>query len=87
MISEPTPAKGILDDDHGQTDEYGVGDTYKAIAAKSIAAEDEATDDRLEQIVGEAHSSHNTEFLEYTPNTLKSVPYINYCRDNHQHNH
>ena len=61
MVPEPVPAKEVLDDDHGQADEYGVGDAYKAVAAKSVAAEDEASDDGLQQVVGETHAAKEAE--------------------------
>lgn len=57
MVLEPAPSKGVLHDDHRQTNEYGVGDAHKSIAAKPIAAEDETADDRLQQVVGEAHAA------------------------------
>ena len=54
------------------------------ITGKAIAAEDKAADDRLEQIVGKAHSTEDAEMMKHTPNTLESIPGRNYCRDNHQ---
>ena len=57
MVLEPVPSKGVLDDDHGQTNEYGVGDAHKSIASKSIATEDKTANDGLEQVVGETHAS------------------------------
>ena len=77
MVPEPVPAKEVLDDDHGQADEYGVGDAYKAVAAKSIATEDEAADDGLQQVVGETHAAKEAEVTEHAAHTLESIP----CRD------
>ena len=57
MVLEPVPSKGVLDDDHGQTNEYGVGDAHKSIASKPIATEDKTSDDWLQQVVGETHAS------------------------------
>ena len=61
MVSEPVAAKGVLGDDHGQTDQHGVGDSHKAITGQTITAEDEAADDGLQKVVGEAHAAKETE--------------------------
>ena len=57
MFLEPVPTKGILDDDHSHADEHSVGDAHEAITTKSIAAEDKAANDRLQQVVGETHAA------------------------------
>ena len=54
------------------------------ITGKPIAAEDEAADDGLEQIVGKAHAPKNAEMVEYLANALESIPGRNDGRDYHQ---
>ena len=54
------------------------------ITGKPIAAEDEAADDGLEQIVGKAHAPKNAEMVEHPANALESIPGRNYCRNYHQ---
>ena len=54
------------------------------ITSKTIAAEDEAADDGLEQIVGKTHATEDAKVMEHTTNTLEGIPGRNYCRDNHQ---
>ena len=59
MVAKPITGKEILTNDHSTSDHYGVGDAYMMITCKTIAAEDGAADDRLEQIVGKTHTSKN----------------------------
>ena len=54
------------------------------IAGEAIAAEDEAADDGLEQIVGETHATEDAEMVEHPTYTLEGIPCRDYCRDNHQ---
>ena len=54
------------------------------ITGKPIAAEDEAADNGLEQIVGKTHATKDTEMVEHSANTLESIPGRNYCRNYHQ---
>ena len=54
------------------------------ITGKPIAAEDEAADDGLEQIVGKTHATKDTEMVEHPANAIKSIPGRNYCRNYHQ---
>ena len=61
MVLEPQTTKGVLHNDHGQADEYGVGDAHKAIALQSISAEDKTANDGLQQIVGETHAAKEAE--------------------------
>ena len=56
------------------------------ITSKSIAAEDEAADDGLEQIVGETHTTKDTEMMKHSTNALESVPGRDDGRYNHQQN-
>ena len=77
MAPKPISAKCVLDDDHGKADEYGIGDAHKAIAAKSIAAEDETTDDGLQKVVGETHAAKEAKVTEHAAHTLEHIP----CRD------
>ena len=56
------------------------------ITSKTIAAEDEAAYDGLEQIVGKTHATEDAKVMEHTTNALESIPGRNYCRDNHQQN-
>ena len=74
MAPKPISAKCVLDDDHGKADEYGVGDAHKAVAAKSIAAEDETADDGLQQVVGETHAAKEAEMSKHATHTLGSIP-------------
>ena len=54
------------------------------ITGKPIAAEDEAADDGLEQIVGKTHATKNAEMVEYLANTPESIPGRDDGRDYHQ---
>jgi len=44
------------------------------ITGETIAAEDGAADDGLEQVVGETHTTKDTEMMEYAANALESIP-------------
>ena len=54
------------------------------VTGETIAAEDGAADDGLEQIVGEAHASEDAEMMEHPANALESISGRDYCRDDHQ---
>ena len=56
------------------------------ITGKPIAAEDEAADDGLEQIVGKTHATKNAEMVKYPAKALESIPGGNYGRNDHQQN-
>ena len=84
MVLEPIAAKDVKDDDHGQTDEHGVGDAYKAIAGQTIAAEDKTADNGLQQIVRQTHTSEETKVAEGVSNGFKGIPCRNHRRGDHQ---
>ena len=54
------------------------------ITGETIAAEDGAADDGLEQVVGETHTTKDAEMMEYAANALESIPGRDNCRDDHQ---
>ena len=84
MALEPITAKGILDKDHGQTDEHGVCDAHKSIAGQTIATEDETANDGLQQVVGETHAAKETKMAESTANGVEGVPCRNHRRCDHR---
>ena len=74
MVLKPIAAEKVLANDHPQADENGVCDADKAIAGQSIAAEDKTADDRLEQVVGEAHAAIEAQVAQRAANTFESIP-------------
>ena len=54
------------------------------ITGKPIAAEDEAADDGLEQIVGKTHATKNAEMVKYSANAPECIPSRDDGRDYHQ---
>ena len=54
------------------------------VAGQTIATEDKAADDGLEQIVGETHATKDAEMVKHPTDTPESIPGRDYCRDNHQ---
>ena len=74
MAAKPITGKAILRDDHSSTNHHGIGNTQIAIAGQTIAAEDEAADDGLEQINGKTHATKDAEMMEHSAHALKSIP-------------
>ena len=81
MTAEPISAEGILGQDHAQTDEYSVGDTYLIITAQTVSAEDETADDGLQQVVGETHPTEGAEVFQHAAYPFEGIPRRDYCRD------
>ena len=84
MAAKPIAGKAILRDDHSSTNHHSIGNTQIAIAGQTIAAENEAADDRLKQIVGKTHSTEDAEMMKHTANALESIPGRDDGRDDHQ---
>ena len=78
MTGEPETGEEVLRDNHANTYHHGVGNAQFVIAGQTVTAEDGAADDGLQQIVGETHSTEDTQMMEYTADSLKGIP----CRDN-----
>lgn len=83
MAGKPPTAEQILGDDHHQADEHSIGDAHKAIASQAVATEDEAADDGLKQIVGEAHPAEDAQVMEDSADAFKGIPGRDYGRDDH----
>ena len=84
MAAKPIAGEEILRDDHSTSDHHGVSDAQLIIAGQTIAAEDEAADDGLEQIVGETHTSEDAEMVEHPTYTLEGIPGRDDGRDEQQ---
>ena len=56
------------------------------IAGQTVATENSTADDGLQQIVGEAHTTKDTEMVKCTADRLKGIPGRNNRRDDHQQN-
>ena len=74
MAAEPIAREEILADDHSASYHHGIGNTQFVIATQTVAAEDKAADDGLQQIVGETHATKDTKVMEYAANALKGIP-------------
>ena len=60
MAGEPKAGEAVLRDNHSYANHHGIGDAQLVIAGETIATEDGATYDRLQQIVGETHAAEDT---------------------------
>lgn len=74
MAAKPIAAECVLGNNHHQADEYSVGDAHFIIVSQAIAAEDEAANNGLQQIVGETHAAKDTKMMEHTADTLEGIP-------------
>lgn len=74
MVLEPMAAEEILPDNHRKANEHCVGDAYQPVKSQSIAAEDEAADDGLQQIVGQAHTPKDAKVMERAPDGAEGIP-------------
>ena len=83
MAAKPITGKAVLDNDHRQTYEDSVCDAQFIIAGEAVTAEDGATNDGLQQIVGKAHTAEDAQVMQHAAHTLESIP----GRDNRRHNH
>ena len=63
MITEPITTEKVLANDHAQADEHSVGGANKSVAGKTVAAEDETTNNGLEQVVGKTHTTEYTQMV------------------------
>ena len=86
MRSEPKSAEGILRHNHQQAYESRVGYANLVVERESESAEDEASECRLQQIVGKAHPAEDAEMLQRAANAAKRVPCRNNSRCYHQQN-
>ena len=84
MAPEPPADEEVLHDDHADAHEHRVGDAEFAVAGQAIAAEDEAADDGLQQVVGEAGAAEGAEVAERPAEAGEGVPGRNDGRDDHQ---
>ena len=74
MGGKPETGEAVLGDNHANTYHHGIGNAQFVIAGKAVAAEDGATDDGLQQIVGETHASKNAQMMEHSAHTLEGIP-------------
>ena len=74
MTAKPIAGEEILDDHHREANHHSIGDAQIVVAGKSVAAEDGAADDGLEQIVGEAHATEDAEMVEHSAHTFEGIP-------------
>jgi len=74
MAGKPEAGEEVLRDNHCHSNHHGVGDAEFVVAGETIAAEDGAADDGLQQIVGKAHAAKDAQVMEHTSNTLESIP-------------
>ena len=74
MTAKPEAGETVLRDYHTHSYHHSVGDTQLVIATQAIATEDGATDDGLQQIVGETHATKNAQMMEHTAYTLEGIP-------------
>ena len=74
MTGEPDAGKAILGNNHSYAYHHGVGDAQLVIAGETIATENGAADDGLQQIVGETHTSKDAQMMEHTAYTLEGIP-------------
>ena len=74
MAAKPIAGETVLCDDHCQTYKDGVGDAQLVIAGKAVATKDSTANDRLQQIVGETHTSEDSQVMEHIAHTLESIP-------------
>ncbi len=84
MTAKPESGEKVLRDNHANTYHHGIGDAQFVIAGQTIAAEDGAADDGLQQIVGETHAAKDAQMMEHTAHTLKGIPSRDDSRDYHQ---
>lgn len=57
MAGKPEAGEEVLRDNHANTYHHGVGDAQLVIAGETVATEDGAADDGLQQVVGETHAA------------------------------
>ena len=84
VIAKPETTEGVLNDYYTHANHHGVGNAQMVIAGKSVAAEDEAADNGLEQIVGKTHATEDAEMVEHLANALEGIPGGNHGGDDHQ---
>jgi hypothetical protein len=74
MVTKPKACETILTDNHRQAYHHGIRDAKFVIAGKTVTAEDKASDDRLQQIVGKTHATEDAQVMEHSTHTSKSIP-------------
>ena len=74
MAAEPEAGKEVLRNNHAKTNHHGIGDAQLVIASETVATEDGAADDGLQQIVGKTHATEDAQVMEYATNTLEGIP-------------
>ncbi len=74
MAGKPEAGEEVLRNNHSHSNHHSVGDAQLVIAGETIATENGAADDGLQQIVGETHTSKDAQMMEHTAYTLESIP-------------
>ena len=74
MAAEPEACEEVLRDNHCHSYHHSVGDAQLVIASQTIATEDGAADDGLQQVVSETHATKDAKVMEHTAHTLKGIP-------------
>ena len=74
MAAKPEAGEEVLQDNHRHSYHHGVCDAQLVIAGESVATEDGAADDRLQQIVGETHATKDAQMMEHSAHTLEGIP-------------
>ena len=83
MATEPPAAEQVLHHHHARTNHHGIGNAQPSIACQTVATEDKASDDRLQQIVGQTHPTEDAQMVQHLAHTLVSIPRRNDGRYNH----
>ena len=74
MAAKPIAGKKVLDNNHSASNHDGVGDAQIVIAGETVAAEDSAADDGLQQIVSKTHTTEDAEMVEHPTHAVKGIP-------------
>ena len=77
VILEPEVGEEALHYHHGNTHKKGVGDTKLCLEIETIIGKQSATDDRLEEIIGQTHLAKLAQERQSLSEPFLSVPQQN----------
>lgn len=81
MMPEPILTEKILNDDHNDADKCCISGSYFVVVSKPITTENNGTYNGLQQIVGQAHATKQTEMMHYALKSWICIPEGDYGRD------
>ena len=87
MAAQPYPAEGVLYEDDAHARECAVDHVHVAVKPHAPVVEERRSEQRLQQVVGQAHAAEEGHAVQRPPESRPAVPQQDYSRDDGRRRH